>query len=81
MKWNEFHALLFVPRSLLPGSVETKKKRNIVKWQARRVSFWNDSDELIQEWLNSMLESVDSVDLPLRVEGQMSLECVVFAHV
>ena len=32
VKRDEFHALLFVPRSLLPRSVETKKKRDISKW-------------------------------------------------
>ena len=32
VKWDEFHALLFVPRSLLPESVETTVKRNIIKW-------------------------------------------------
>ena len=46
---NEFPALLFVARSLLPESVETKGKRNMSMWYVRRVSFWNDCDEPIQE--------------------------------
>ena len=65
MKWDEFHALLFVLRSPLPESVETKEKRNIIKWDVRRVSFWTDCDELVQEWLNNVQEAVDSEDLPL----------------
>ena len=56
---NEFPALLFVPRSLLPESVETEVKRNISMWYVRRVSFWNDCDELIQEWLNNVQELAD----------------------
>ena len=55
------------------------KKRNMIKWYSRRVSFWSDCDELIHEWLNGMMEHVDSVDLPLRVKGQVSLECAVLA--
>ena len=69
VKWDEFHALLFVPRSLLPESVEAKVERNIIKWYVRHVTFWADYDELIQEWLNNLLEAVDSEDLPLCVEG------------
>ena len=78
VKWDEFHALLFVPRSLLPESVETKEKRNIIKWYVRRVSFWTDCDELIQEWLNNVQEFVDSEDLPWCVEIQSAsrLRCV-----
>ena len=62
---NEFFALLFVPRILLPESVETKVKRNISMWCVRRVSFWNDCDELIQEWLNIVQELADAEDLLL----------------
>ena len=54
---------LFVPRRNFDWS-ETKKKRNITKWYSRRVSFWNDCGELIQEWLNGTMDPVDSVDLP-----------------
>ena len=81
VKRDEFHALLFVPRSLFPGLVETKKKRNIIKWYSRRVSFRNDCDELIHERVNGMMEPADSVDLPLRVEGQVRLTCAVLAHI
>ena len=70
-----------VPRSLSTRLVETKKKRNIITWYSRRVSFCNDCDELIQEWLNGMMELADSVDLPLRIEGHVSLECAVLAHI
>ena len=67
--WDEFHALLFVPRSLLPGSVETQVKRNITRWYTRRVSFWDDCDELIQEWLNNVMESVASEESRARGES------------
>ena len=70
VNWDEFHALLVVTRSLLPESVETEVKRNIIKWYVLRVSFWTDCDELIQEWLNNVLDAEDSDDLPLCVEGQ-----------
>ena len=67
-KWDEFHALLFVPRGLLSGSVETQVKRNIIKWYARRV----------REWLNNVMEAVDSEDLPLCVErsSEFRVRCV-----
>ena len=74
VNWDEFHALLFVPWSLLPESVETKVKRNISKWYVGRVSFWNDCDELIQEWLNNVQELADSEDLLL-------LGCVALTQV
>ena len=70
VNWDEFHALLFVPRSLLSESVETKVKRNISKWNVRRVSFWNDCDEMIQQCLNNVQKLADSEDLLLCVEGQ-----------
>ena len=74
VKRDEFHVLLFVLRSLFPGLVETQVKRNIARWHTRRVSFWNYCGEQMQEWLHNVMESVDSVDFPLRVEGQVSLE-------
>ena len=78
VKRDEFHGdVVRGPGVCFPRSVETKKKRNIIKWYARRLSFWNDCDELIQEWWNSMLEPGDSVNPPMSVEGQMSLECAV----
>ena len=55
--WDEFHALKFVPRSLLLEAAETSMKRNFIKWYVRRVSF-----------LNNVLEAEDSEDLPLCVE-------------
>ena len=61
VNWDEFHALLFVPCSLLTELAETSMKR-------RCVSFWSDCDEVIQECLNNVLEAEDSEDLPLRVE-------------
>ena len=67
---NEFHALLLLDWSPLPKSVETKVKRNISKWYGRRVSFGNDCDELIQEWLNNVQEPEDSKDLPWYVAGR-----------
>ena len=54
---NEFHALLFVLRSLPPELAETSMKRNFISWYVRYVSFWTDCDELIQEWLNNVLET------------------------
>ena len=65
VKRDEFKALLFVSRGLLPGSVETKVKRNIIKWYVRRVSLWTDCDELIQEWLNDVQEAEASKGLPV----------------
>ena len=67
---HEFHALLLLHWRLFSELVETKVKRNISKWYGRRVSFWNDCDELIQEWLNIVEERADSDDLLLCVEGQ-----------
>ena len=43
-----------------PKLVETSIKRNFIKWYGRCVSFWSDCDELIQEWLNNVLEAEDS---------------------
>ena len=54
VNWIEFHALLFVPRSLLLEAAETKVKRNISQWYVRCVSFWNVCHGLIQEWLNNV---------------------------
>ena len=68
VNWDEFHALLIVPCSLLPELAETSMKRNFIKWYVRCVSFWSDCDELIQECLNNVLEAEDSEDLPLCVE-------------
>ena len=65
VKRDEFCALLFVPRSLLPESVETKVKRNIIKWYVRRVSLLTDCDELIQEWLDDGQEAEASKGLPV----------------
>ena len=70
VKWDELHALLFGPRSLLPESVETEVKRNIITRYVRRVSLWTVCDELLQEWLNNLQEIVDSEDLTLCVEIQ-----------
>ena len=36
---DESQALLYVPWSLFLGLDEKKKKRNIIKWYSRRVSF------------------------------------------
>ena len=72
VNWDEFHALLFVPRSLLTDLVETSMKRNFIKWCVRRVSFWNYCDELIQEWLNNVREAEDSEDLPFACMFELS---------
>ena len=37
MSWDEFHALLFVPCSLLTELAETAMKRNFIKWYVRCV--------------------------------------------
>ena len=65
VNWNEFHV---VPCSLLPELAETSMKRNFIKWYVRCVSFWTDCDELIQEWLDNVLEAEDSADVRLCVE-------------
>ena len=48
----------------------TKVKRNPSMWSIRRVSFWNDFDELIQEWLKNVQEPAASEYLLLCDEGQ-----------
>ena len=39
-------------------------------WYVRRVSFWNDCDEPIQEWLSNVQELAESEDPLLWDEGQ-----------
>ena len=56
--------------SLRCCSVQTKGKRNMSMWYVRRVSFWNDCDEPIQEWLSNVQELAESEDPLLWDEGQ-----------